>query len=52
MESLPGETFSGDDEVQDMTKRAGGRFIRQWNKKNLIPRLTKCIAMHGDYVEK
>jgi histone-lysine N-methyltransferase SETMAR len=26
-ENLPGKTFSDDDEVQDMAKRAGGRFL-------------------------
>jgi hypothetical protein len=34
-----------------MAKRAGGRFYGAGIKK-LIPRLTKGIAIHGDYVEK
>jgi hypothetical protein len=29
-----------------------GNFYDAGIKKKLIPRLTKCIAIHGDYVEK
>jgi hypothetical protein len=36
----------------DMAKAAGGRFLRRWNKEKLVPRLIKCIAIHGDYAEK
>jgi hypothetical protein len=36
-DSLAGKTFSDDDEVQDMAKRAGGRSLRRWNKKNSFP---------------
>jgi hypothetical protein len=39
-------------ELFSMANRADGRFLRRWNKKKLIPRLTKYIAIHGDYVEK
>jgi hypothetical protein len=35
-----------------MAETASGRFLRRWNKKKLVPRLTKCIAIHGDCVEK
>jgi hypothetical protein len=34
------------------SKRAGGRFLRRWNKKKLVPRPTKCIAIHGETVLK
>jgi hypothetical protein len=34
-----------------MAKRAGGRFYDALIKK-LVPRLSKCIAILGDYVEK
>jgi hypothetical protein len=39
------------EELFSMAKRAGGRFLRRWNKK-VVPRLSKSIAIHGDYVEK
>jgi hypothetical protein len=35
-----------------MAKRTGGRYLGRWNKKKIVPRLTKCIAIHGDYAEK
>jgi hypothetical protein len=35
----------------DVAKRAGGRFLRRWNKK-LIPTLTTGIVIQGNYVEK
>jgi hypothetical protein len=44
-----------DDEVQEavMTwlREQAGDFYDAGIKK-LVPRLTKCIAIHGDYVEK
>jgi hypothetical protein len=54
--SLAGKTFSDDDEFQDavMTwlREQAGDFYDAGIKKKLVPRLTKCIATHGDYVEK
>jgi hypothetical protein len=53
-ESLAGKTFSDDDEVQTQWWQLGeqaGDFYNTGIKK-LVPRLTKCIAIHGDYVEK
>jgi hypothetical protein len=38
-------------ELFSMAKRAVGRFLRGWIKK-LVPRIIKCIAIHGDYAEK
>jgi hypothetical protein len=53
-ESLAGKTFL-DDEVQDtvMTwlEEQAGNFYDAGIKK-LVPRLTKCIAIHDDYVKK
>jgi hypothetical protein len=53
-ESLTGKTFSDDDEVQDpvMTwlREQAGNFYDAGIKK-LVLRLTKCIAIHGDYVK-
>jgi hypothetical protein len=53
-ESLLGKTISDDDEVQDavmtwLRDQAGDFYDAE---KKLVPRLTKCIAIHGDYVEK
>jgi hypothetical protein len=53
-ECLAGKTFSDDDEVQDgvmtwLREQAGDFYDARI--KTLIPRLTKCIAIHGDYVE-
>jgi hypothetical protein len=54
-ESLAGKTFSDDDEVQDVVmtwlREQAGDFYDAGIKK-LVPRLTKFIAIHGDYVEK
>jgi hypothetical protein len=54
-ESLAGRIFSDDDEVQDavMTWLRGqaGDFYDTGIKK-LVSRLTKCIAVHGHFVEK
>jgi hypothetical protein len=33
-----------------LREQAGGFYDAEI--KNLVPRLTKCIAIHGDYVEK
>jgi hypothetical protein len=53
--SLAGKTFSDDDEVQNVVmtwlREQTGDFYDAGIKK-LDPRLTKCIAIHGDYVEK
>jgi hypothetical protein len=47
--------FISDDEVEDavMTwlREQSGNFYDA-EIKNLVPRLTKRIAIHGDYVEK
>jgi hypothetical protein len=47
--------FINNDEVQDavMTwlREHGGDFYVTGIKK-LVPKLTKCIAIHGDYVKK
>jgi hypothetical protein len=48
-ESLAGKTFSDDDEVQDavmtwLREQAGGFYDA--GIKKLVPRLTKCIAIH------
>jgi hypothetical protein len=54
-ESLAGKTFLDDDEVQDtvMTwlREQAGDFYDAGIKK-LIPRLTKCSVIHGNYVGK
>jgi hypothetical protein len=54
-ESLAGKTFSDDDEDQDavMTwlREQAGDFYNTSIKK-LVLRLTRCIAIHGDNVEK
>jgi hypothetical protein len=54
-ESLVGKTFSDDDESQDMVmtwlREQAGDFYNAGIKK-LVLRLTKCIVIHGDYVEK
>jgi hypothetical protein len=54
-ESLAGKTFSDDDEVQDTVKTwlrdQAGDFCDAVIKE-LVHRLTKCFAIHGDYVEK
>jgi hypothetical protein len=54
-ESLAGKIFSDDDEVQEavMTwlREQVGDFYDAGIKK-LVLRLAKCIATHGDYVEK
>jgi hypothetical protein len=47
--------FINNDEVQDavmtcLTEQAGDFYDA--GVKKLVPRLTKCIAIHGDYVEK
>jgi hypothetical protein len=53
-ESLAGKTFSDDDEFQHtvMTwlREQAGDFY-DTGIKTLVPRLTKCIAIHGDHVE-
>jgi hypothetical protein len=54
-ESLAGKTFSDDDEVQDtvmtwLREQAGDFYGARIRK--LLPRLIKCIVIHGDYVEK
>jgi hypothetical protein len=53
-ESLAGKTFSDDGEVQDavmtwLRERAGDFYDA--GIKKLVPRLTKCIAIHSDCVE-
>jgi hypothetical protein len=50
-----GKTFSDDDEVQDtvmmwIREQAGDFYDAGINK--LVPRLTKCIVIHGDCVGK
>jgi hypothetical protein len=54
-ESLAGKTFSDDDEVQDAVitwlREQAGDFYDAGIKK-LVLSLTKCIAIHGDHVEK
>jgi hypothetical protein len=54
-ETLAGKTFSDNDEVQDavmtwLREQAGDFYNTEIRK--LFPRLTKCIAIHSDYVEK
>jgi hypothetical protein len=41
-------------ELFSMAKRAGGRFLRRWNKKHSFPGSLSalCSAIHGYYVEK
>jgi transposase len=54
-ETLAGKTFSDDDEVQDLMmtwlREQAGDFYNA-GIKQLISRLTKCNAIHGDYAEK
>jgi histone-lysine N-methyltransferase SETMAR len=53
--SLAGKTFSDNDEVQDTVmmwlREQAGDFYDAGIKK-LVSSLTKCIAIHGDCVEK
>jgi histone-lysine N-methyltransferase SETMAR len=54
-ESLAGKSFSGDDKVQAVVmtwlREQAGDFYDAGIKK-LVPGLTKCITIHGDYAEK
>jgi hypothetical protein len=47
--------FINNDEIQDAVmiwlREQAGDFYDAGIKK-LLPRLTKCIVIHGDYVEK
>jgi hypothetical protein len=54
-ESTAGKAFSDDEEVQDVvmtwiTEQAGD--FHNAGIKKIIPTLTKCIMIHGEYVEK
>jgi hypothetical protein len=54
-ESLVGKTFSDDDEVQDAVMtwlREQAEDLYDAGIRKLVLRLTKCIAIHGDYAEK
>jgi hypothetical protein len=54
-ESLAENTFSDNDEVQATVMtwlREQAADFYDAGIKKLVPRLTKCIAIHGDYVEK
>lgn len=51
-EHLAGKTFDDDDEVQGVVmmclREQAGDFYDVGTKK-LVPRLTKCIEVHGEY---
>jgi histone-lysine N-methyltransferase SETMAR len=51
-ESLAGKSFSDNDEVQDVVMTwltELGEISMTLGIKIFIPRLSKCIAIHGDY---